>query len=425
MVPAYLTGLGGCQEVGRSSFLLDFGEKILLDNGVKLTPDKPEHPDAIKTNLDAVVISHAHLDHSGNLPHLFLDSNFLCYMTPPTLEIAKILWFDSLKVAGMEAMQPEWSEQEIKKTEHYTFPTIYNRRLDITKNSSLEFFDAGHIIGSAMAKVTFNGKSILYTGDFKKEETRLFKGADMKVGQLDYLIIESTYGDRNHPPRKEVEKLFVEEVQNTVDKGGWVLVPAFAVGRSQEIIDILKEYKVNAPIYFDGMGQRAARVTLAFPQYLKNHRFLKKALDSVNWVKRESFRKKALKQPSIIVTTAGMLQGGPAMNYLKTIYKDENSAVLLTGFQVEGTPGRKLMETKKIAIDSVQYEVKGRVEKFDFSAHASQQEMLESIKKWSPQKVFLVHGDKDVMQVFKDKIEGELGVNTVILEKGKKIPIQE
>ena len=231
MGSAYLTGLGGCQEVGRSSFLLDFGEKILFDSGVKLTSNDPEYPDSVKTNLDAVVISHAHLDHSGHLPHLFVESNALSYMTPPTLDIAKILWFDSLKIAGLEGLELEWSEEEIKKAEKFTFPTPYNRKLNITKNSSLEFFDAGHIIGSALSKISFDDKTFLYTGDFKKDETRLFKGADLKTGNIDYLLIESTYGDRNHPPRKELEKLFVEEVQNTLDKGGWALVPAVVILR--------------------------------------------------------------------------------------------------------------------------------------------------------------------------------------------------
>ena len=316
MVKAYLKGLGGCQEVGRSSFILDFGKKILFDNGVKLTPKHPKYPLPIETNLDGVVISHAHLDHSGNLPHLFVDSNFLCHMTPPTLEISKMLWADTLKISGFEGIDLDWDKNHIKKVEKYTFPSPYKRKLDITANASLEFFDAGHIVGSAMSKVSFEDKDFLYTGDFKKDETRLFKGADLNVGNVDYLMMESTYGDRNHPPRKEVEKLFVEEVQNTIDNGGWALVPAFAVGRSQEIIDILKEYKIPAPIYLDGMAQRASRITLSFPQYLKRPRFLKRALSQVNWVKGQSFRKNALKQPSVIVTTAGMLQGGPAIGYL-------------------------------------------------------------------------------------------------------------
>ncbi len=424
MVSTSITGLGGCQEVGRSSFLLDYGKKILFDNGIKLGQGGTEYPLPIKTNLDGVVISHAHLDHSGNLPHLFTDSNFLCYMTPPTLDIAKILWFDTLKISSYEGIDPGWSVEEIRKTERFTFPLNYRRPMDITQGSQLEFFDAGHIIGSAMAKVSFGDKSFLYTGDFKKDETRLFSGADLDVGKVDYVAIESTYGDREHPSRKDVEKRFVEEVQDTIDRGGWALVPAFAVGRSQEIIEILKEYKVNAPVYFDGMGQKAARVMLSYPKYLKNHKFLKKALDDTVWVKRESFRKRALKEPSVIVTTAGMLQGGPAMSYLKGMYNDENSSVLLTGYQVEGTKGRILMDTKTIDIDNENYRIRGRVEKFDFSAHASQHEMLDSLKKWAPSKVFLIHGDKDVMPVFKEKIEVGLGIDTVILEAGKKTPLE-
>ena len=415
-----LTGLGGCQEVGRSSFLLDFGEKVLFDNGVKLTPKETEYPLPVETNLDGIVISHAHLDHSGNLPHLFVESDFMCYMTPPTLDIAKILWYDTLKISGYEGIDLDWSETEIKKTEKFTFPVHYRKPVDITKNSTLEFFDAGHIIGSAMSKVSFQDKSFLYTGDFKKDETRLFKGADLDVGNVDYVMMESTYGDRNHSSRKDIEKLFVEEVQNTIDKGGWALVPAFAVGRSQEVIDILKEYRVNAPIYLDGMGQKAARVMLSYPKYLKNHKFLKKALEDVIWIRGNQMRKKALKQPSVIVTTAGMLQGGPVHHYLKTVHSDPNSSILLTGYQVETTPGRKLMETKRIDIDGSEYTVKAKVEKFDFSAHASQQEMLDSLKKWSPSKVFLVHGDKDVMPVFKGRIEEDLGISTHILKQGEK-----
>ncbi len=288
----------------------------------------------------------------------------------------------------------------------------------------MQFFDAGHILGSAMPKLSIGEKNFLYTGDFKVEETRLLKGADLDVGPVDYLAIESTYGDRNHPPRKECEKLFIEEIQDTLDNGGTALVPAFAVGRSQELIDLLHGYKINAPIYLDGMGQKVARVTTAFPKFLKNPRFLKKALEKTNWIRNNGDRKKALKQPSVIVTTAGMLQGGPALNYLKNIYKDEKSNVFLTGYQVEGTAGRTLMETGKIDIDGRNYEVKGKVEKFDFSAHASQQEMMKAISRWGPEKVLLVHGDPEVIQVFKKKIEEDTGIETLVPELGKKLVLE-
>ena len=418
------TALGGCKEVGRSSFLLDFGEKIVLDRGVKLGPDGTDYPLPVETNLDAVVISHAHLDHSGALPDLFVNSHILSYMTAPTLETSKILWFDTLKIAGLESQDISFSKEEIEDASKYTFPVEYKRLLHITKNCSMQFLDAGHILGSAMPLLSIEDKSFLYTGDFKVEETRLFKGADLNAGKVDYLAIESTYGDRNHPPRKECEKLFVEEVQDTLDKGGTALVPAFAVGRSQEIVDVLHEYNINAPIYLDGMGQKVARLMLKFPKFLKNPRFLKKALDRTNWVRNNGDRKKALRGPSVIVTTAGMLQGGPALNYLKAMSKDEKSNVFLTGFQVEGTPGKMLIETNKIEIDGKLYEVKGKVEKFDFSAHASQREMMKAISKWQPEKILLVHGDIEVIQSFKQVIKQETGIEAIIPSAGEKISLK-
>ena len=423
MQEIYFTGLGGCEEVGRSSFLIDSGDKILLERGMKLTPEETQYPLPVETNLDAVVISHAHLDHSGYLPHLFHESNVLSYMTQPTFDTAKMLWFDTLKIAGLEGMEPEFTEVEIERASKHTFPVNYRRNLDITKNASLELFDAGHIMGSALCKLSFKEKTLLYTGDFKADETRLFNGADLDVGKVDYLVIESTYGDRNHPPRKETEKEFVEAVQDTIDNGGWAMVPAFAVGRSQEIIDILHEYKIDVPIYLDGMGQKAARILLDYPQYLKNAKFLKQALENAIWVKSGSFRRKALKQPSVIVTTAGMLGGGPIVEYLKKRHDHKESSVLLTGYQVEGTEGRRLLETGKIELDGELVDVKCNVKKFDFSAHASQDEMLGVMKKWSPEKVVLVHGDKEVMPIFKQKIESTHGIETVIPQLGKKIKL--
>jgi len=421
MANVSLTALGGANEVGRSSFLLDFGDKVVFDRGVKLTPDGSEYPLPVETNLDAVVISHAHLDHSGALPDLFVNSSILSYMTAPTLETSKILWFDTIKIAKLEGEESHFSKAEIEETSKFTFPVDYKRQLHITKNCSMQFFDAGHIIGSAMPKLSIGDKNFLYTGDFKVEETRLFKGADLDVGKVDWVLMESTYGDRNHPPRKECEKLFVEEIQETLDRGGWPLVPAFAVGRSQEIIDVLHEYKINAPIFLDGMGQKAARVMLKYPKFLKNHRFLKKALDNTFWVKGQGDRKRALREPSVIVTTAGMLQGGPALSYLKKLYKGENNNVFLTGFQVEGTAGRTLMETGRIEIDGKAYKVEGKVEKFDFSAHASQQEMIHALNKWNPEKVLLAHGDKEVIQLFQQKIKEETGLDAIVPEAGKKV----
>lgn len=398
--------LGAGREVGRSSLLLDYGDKIMLDDGIKLGTGNTEYPLKPATNIDAAVISHAHLDHSGNLPSLFLNNQALSFMTPSTLDISKLLWFDSLKIAGLEGFDSGYSKEEVKKTERFTFELGYKKQVQITENTAMEFYDAGHITGSALTKLYLpSGKNLLYTGDFNAAETRLYHKADLKVGKIHYLIIESTYGDRNHPSRKESEKLFAESVIDTLDKGGHALVSAFAVGRSQELIDVLEEYKLNVPVYLDGMGQKAAKIMLEYPDLLKNAKFLKKALMKARWVKNDGMRKKALDEPCVIVTTSGMLQGGPIQYYLKNLHDDENSKLFLTGFQVEGTPGRILMETGKITIDGQTIDVKMQVGKYDFSAHSDKKCLLETVEKLSPEKIILVHGDAQVVEVFKSDLQ--------------------
>ncbi len=418
---AKLTALGAAREVGRSSFLLDVGEKFLLDRGIKLGHDETEYPLPVKTNLDAVIISHAHLDHSGNLPELFKKSNPFVYMTQPTLDLSNILWQDSLKIAKIEGIPVMFSPVEIKVAEKFTFTIPFRKKINLSESTSLELFDAGHILGSSMIKIQSEEKNVIYSGDFKIEETRLFKGADKRIGKADVLIIESTYGDRNHRERKDLEKEFAEEVQNTLHNDGFAMVPAFAVGRSQEIIDILYENKVEAEIFFDGMGQRVAKTTLEYPELLKNPKSLGKALHSVTWVKKGK-RHPALKKPCIIVTSAGMLEGGPIMWYLKKLYKDKNSKIFLTGYQVEGTNGRTLMEKGKMDLDGEIVKIKNQVQQFDFSAHASQDELIQLAKLTEPELVVCVHGDEKVIKVFQKKLKQE-GFNSAAPKLGEEIKL--
>lgn len=420
---AKITFKGASQEVGRSAFLVDDGDKILLDYGVKLTPHGTEYPLPVKTNINAAIISHAHLDHTGNIPHLFQETHCLTYMTPPTLDIAKILWFDTLKIAGLEGMDAKFSRDEIAKTEKFTFPIGYNKHMDITDHSSVVFHDAGHIVGSALTELRMKTKKIVYTGDFRYVETRLHSPAQFdKIKGCDVLITESTYGDRDHPDRKETEKIFVESVQETIDRGGHALLPCFAVGRSQEIIDVLNEYNLNAPIYFDGMGQKVAEIYLRNPSYLKNPKFLKKALENVQWVRNVKTRKAALKEPSIIVCTSGMMQGGSVYAYLPQLYNDKASKIMLTGFQVKQTPGKILLETGKINLDGINVTVKAGVERYDFSAHAGKEELFRAIRKLSPEKVICVHGDAEVTAKFARSIKEE-GFTPVVPELGKTIEL--
>lgn len=414
--------LGGAREVGKSSFLLDAGDKLLLDRGVKLGHSSLSFPLAVKTHLKAAIISHAHLDHSGALPELFITGNTMVYMTSPTLELSEMLWRDTIKIAEIEGQTKKYSMDEVKKTEKFTFPINYRKKVQITDEVMMEFFDAGHIIGSAITKLWHKDKSLVYTGDFHLRETRLLNGADTRIGKTDYLIIESTYGDRHHEKRKALEKKFVESVQDTIDKGGWAIVPAFAVGRSQEVLDILHEYKVEAPIFFDGMGQKASAISLRYPEFLKDPKFLGKALHAASWVKGRN-RNKALKEPSIIVTSAGMLEGGPVIFYLSKLFDDKNSKVFLTGYQVEGTNGRNLLEKGIINLDGEKVKVNNEVELYEFSAHAEQNELLELIQKLEPEKVFLVHGDEEVIEVLAGEVKA-LGFEALKPRNGEEIELK-
>ena len=323
------------------------------------------------------------------------------------------------------AEEPPQTKEEIEKTEKFTFPVPYGKHMDITEHTSMVFHDAGHIVGSALTELRLNAgkKTFVYTGDYRYVETRMHDAAHFeKIKECDYMMTESTYGSSDHPNRKETEKRFVESVQSTIDAGGHALLPSFAVGRSQEIIDILNEYDITAPIYFDGMGQHVARIYLANPQYLKNPKFLKKALDKVNWIKGPKDRVRALRQPSVIVCTPGMMQGGSVYAYLPTVYKDKSSKIMLTGYQVAETPGRRLIDTGRIVIDGVDVEVKAKVEHYDFSAHAGRDELFRAIKKLSPEKVICVHGDAAVTKKFAQSIKEE-GFTPIVPELGKTIEL--
>ncbi|MFH0955259.1 MAG: MBL fold metallo-hydrolase [Candidatus Micrarchaeota archaeon] len=406
--------LGASHEVGRSGFLVDSGDKLLLDYGVKFGLNNAiEYPLPVKTNLDAIILSHAHLDHSGFIPNLFVDSSALTYLTPPSFGLSNLLWEDSLKIAGHNGTHAGFTEEELFRLRRYCFQVGYKKRLNVSKDWTMEFFDAGHILGSSLTKLTYKKEhSLLYTGDFNSAETRLHAGADLKVGKVDTVMIESTYGNRNHPPRKELEKVFFQEVQDIIDRGGWALIPAFAVGRGQEILMILDDFGINADVYYDGMGKTAAQIMLDNPSYLKDPSALKKALRKTIVVQSAKMRKQALKKPSVIVASAGMMQGGPILFYTQKLCNDKNSKVFFTGYQVEKTIGRTLLDHKKLVVDGVLYDSQLEVEKFDFSAHAQKDDLVKSLKKWNPEKIFLVHGDLDIMDAFKETLRGQ-GFNKI------------
>lgn len=427
--------LGAGQEVGRSGFVMRYKDQaVMMDYGLKINADETEMEKDVKGNtafplettafLDAVILSHAHLDHSGYIPHLFSVMDTKLYMTKPTSELSEMLWYDTLKIANAEGNPLPFTPEDINRTVHNANLITYRSAKKLSTDIKMELFDAGHILGSAMTKLSFNNKSLLYTGDFKKNDTRLFKGADLKsVGNIDYLLIESTYGDRNHPPREIAEQNFIKQVRKSLDSGGNVLIPSFAIGRSQEVLNILHDYGVEAEMYLDGMGQRASNIFLQYPKGFRDFKTLRNVLNSVKWVKRHKQRQNLLedKEGVVVVTTAGMLQGGPAMAYIPQIYQDPNSSILLTGYQVEGTKGHKLLESGEIEIDGEVYKLKTHYEQFSFSAHPGQTELLDTIVMTKPEHVVCIHGDDTVTPKFAKKVESEIGINAYAPKIGEEL----
>ncbi len=270
----------------------------------------------------------------------------------------------------------------------------------------ITLYDAGHITGSAISLVEKikNGRRLVYTGDFKIEPQMLQGSAD--IVESDILITESTYADKEHPDRSEIIKKLVNNIREVLDNGGTALVPSFAVGRAQEILAILYSHGLIDYTYIDGMAKAATEIVINYPEQTRNKDLLMSSVKNATWIGMHSDRAEALTRPSIIVTTAGMLTGGPVLNYITKL--NNKSKIFLTGYQVEGTNGNKLLNGKPINIDGRNYKIKTPVEFYDLSAHAGKSDLYEYVRKSNPETVICVHGDKEKTESFAEtlKLEG-------------------
>ncbi len=412
---------GGAREVGRSAILVESGHtRVLLDYGVKLDGEV-EYPLPLDGLVDGIVVSHAHLDHSGYVPHYFTEAETTIYLTPPTLDLSKLLWKDFIKVAKAQGRKPKFKKEHVKAAVTFSLKCDYYEIVPITPEVSFELRDAGHIPGSALTKLYTPEGTVLYSGDFKIESTRLQRGADLSDVEADVLIMETTYADKDHPPRKQLEREFVEYVRSVLDDGGFVLLPVFAVGRAQEIVDILVSNKLG-PVYLDGMARDATKIILRHPEYITNPKRLAKSMRKTRWVKGMKAREAVLEEPCIIVTTAGMLQGGPVRHYIMELKDDPKSAIVFTGYQVEDSPGRRVLEEGILELEGYEYPVKMKIKYFDFSAHAGRSELFELAERVNPQYVVLVHGDEDKLVKFSKELKEE-GFDVFAPKLGDKISI--
>ncbi|MGD9275965.1 MAG: beta-CASP ribonuclease aCPSF1 [Candidatus Pacearchaeota archaeon] len=367
-----LTFLGGGRQVGRSCLLLQTpNSKILLDCGIDVSSSGSDRfpyfnvPEFDISQLDAVVISHAHLDHTGLLPYLYkMGYKGPVYMTAPTRDIAALLALDFIGVAYKQAATPLFSSTDVKEMLKHSVCLNFNEVTDITPDIRITMYNAGHVLGSAMVHFNIgNGAhNLLYTGDYKYAKTRLLDPAVSTFPRVESVITESTYGSKNDvlPPRKVTEERFFELVKETIKKGGKVLIPELGLGHAQEALlrveeAVRKGILPKVPMYIDGMIWDINAIHTAYPDFLSN-RIKSEIFQDKNPFVSEIFsrvgsaqeRKKVIEGgPCIVIATSGMLVGGASVEYLKNFAENPDNLMILSCYQGPGSIGRQIQDGEK------------------------------------------------------------------------------
>ena len=426
---------GSAGEVGRSCIELSIpssngNQRFLLDAGFKVHDGNPELPLSVSniSEIDGVLITHSHMDHIGALPY-FHHQGLLSpvFMTAMTKKLTRIMLTDSLHLELLRHHHPAYNDFDVSDVLNRVKEIKYYHLMKFG-NLEFEYIPSGHIPGSSMILLKANNKTILYSGDINDEDTHLIHGMRtdfLKNHKIDVLICESTYGDREHKSRVSEQKRFLKSVKSTINNGGSILLPAFAIGRAQELIMLLDELDVKVPIYLDGMAKSVADTLISSDVHIRNHSILEKALSKVNYVNGKSKRHKILNKQCIIVTTSGMVSGGPVMEYIKHFWHSKESSIFLTGFQAQGTNGRLLRDSGKAMIDGHTVRFECNIDNFDFSGHAGLKGILKLIKKSKPDVLILNHGDPNALASLSKKVSEDKMVDQVIVpENGHTLTIE-
>ena len=417
-----IIGLGGWREVGRSSMLIETPKsKVLVDCGIKAGATNSEVYPIFNTKefdyneLDAIVVSHSHLDHLGAVPMLYeYGYDGTLYLSVPTLDLATLLWFDFIDVMHKNTSSPLFTARGVKEAVKHAIPLEYGEVSDVAPDVRLTLNNAGHILGSSTVHLHVGEglHNILYAADLKYGRTTLLDPAFTNFQRVETLIIESTYGgaEDNFPPKVEVERNLMEVVNRTMERNGICLIPAFAVERAQEVMAILIENGFQYPIYLDGMIWDANGIFSAYPEYLGRN--IQREVFSGNdpftntLFKRITTSQEREKvwdnRPCVIVSSSGMLVGGPVITHLQNLAEDSRSTLLFTGYQGEGTMGRRIQKGwKEIPLriengKTVPLNLNMEIATIEgLSGHSSRNELLNFVDRLDsrPDRVICVHGD--------------------------------
>lgn len=403
--------LGGADVVGRMGMVMKGGGKtILVEYGV--SPTRPPKYPLPAPKVDHMLLTHCHLDHCGVAPQVCRRGKCELFTTPLSAEIGEIMMYDSLKIAKSEDYPLPYTTGDIEKTMRNVVPMTYGDAFDLG-NIEVTMHSAGHVPGAAMFEFGAD-TSTLYSGDIHTMKQKLVDGA--RSVDCQNLFIEGTYGGRFHPDRGTVEKQFVDKVKEVVDRGGTVLVPCFAVGRTQEIMILLKN--LDCDMWVDGMGRSITRLYLDYPEYLADVWSLRESKRKFNEVRNANMRKDA-GEADVIVTTGGMLDGGPILGYLSSLRDDPKSAILLVGYQADDTNGNMLMNSRCVKIDNEIVKVNCEVQKYDFSAHADHKEIVDFVNACHPENVVMMHSE--TRELF---LEDLADYNVILPRTGEEFTLQ-
>ena len=422
-----LTFLGSARQVGRSCLLLQTpNSKVLLDCGIDVSAQGEEKfpffniPEFSVEEIDAVIISHAHTDHVGMVPYLYkMGYKGPVYMTIPTRDVASLITLDFIGVAYKQAEKPLYSSTDIKEMVKHSICLNYNEVTDVTSDMRITFYNAGHVLGSAMVHINIgNGAhNLLYTGDYKYGRTRLLEPAVTSFPRLESVITESTYGAKEDtlPPRKEAEETLLGLINKTIERGGKVLIPELGLGRAQEtmliIEDAIRLGKIKKiPVYIDGMIWDINAIHTAYPDYL-NNKLRALTFQDKNPFTSETFsrvsspaeRKEVIEgRPCLVLATSGMLTGGASVEYFREFSGNPKNSLIFVCYQGAGSLGRKVqdgLKEVKMVVNGKEELVKVNMEIHDtvrgLTAHAGRNEIISFFKRINPKpkRIIINHGE--------------------------------
>ncbi len=445
-----MTVLGGAQEVGRSAFLIKTRESsVLLDCGINPGSQRPfeafprfDSPEFQIDSLDAVVITHAHLDHCGLAPFLYkygYDGPLYC--SPPTSNLMTMLQLDYLDVASKQGVTPHYDQKDVRECVLHTIPLRFGVVTDIAPDIRLTLHNSGHILGASMAHLHIGEglHNIVYTSDYKFARTMLLEAAATEFPRIETVITESTYGGQDDymPSRVEAEETLTHVINETLERKGKVLIPVPAVGRAQEIMLVIDGYMKRglmkeAPVFIEGMISEATAIHTAYPEYLGRevrHSILHEEVnpfksDYFTIVEHPSVRQGIIDgEPCIVLATSGMLEGGPVIEYFKSWANDPKNTIIFVSYQIEGTLGKRVQKgvSEVTMMDNegkmAGLQVNMKVASIEgFSGHSDRRQLINYLSHLNPkpERIFVCHGEKQKIANMANFLDKKVGITTIV-----------